>query len=312
MANIHSIFLHHLQDIQLKAKHAIAAVYQDELVIDPWSSHIGSGWTGICQGQNLEKAAVSISSVQASALPSSATALRPDLDGLPYSVTGLSIIFHPRSPLLPTSHANVRCFSVYKEDGSVIEWFGGGVDMTPYIPIEEDCQHWHQSLKAYIDRFEPTLYPSWKENCDQYFYLKHRQEPRGIGGIFFDDYKGFQSIEQTMGFVVGLLEWFLESHMLLAAKYQNQPYTQEQKAFQLWRRGRYVEFNLLQDRGTLFGLQAGGRVEAILLSLPPQVSWLYEGAELFSENNELLMCILNRYAADQTGLKKIDQTLEKA
>ena len=304
MTSSHQNFLHKLQEIQLRAQSSIASIYSDTLFIEPWASAIGYGLTGVCQGKNLEKAAVSISAVQAKCLPTAASALRKDLAGLPYKVAGLSMIFHPENPFLPTSHANIRCFTVYKKDGSVVRWFGGGVDLTPYFPIEEDCLHWHQSLKQYICQFEPLLYDRWKLDCDHYFYLKHRQEPRGIGGVFFDDYAGLGSPGQTEDFLVGLMEWFLTQNFLLAEKYEGKSYTLEQKAFQLWRRGRYAEFNLLYDRGTLFGLQAGGRAEAILLSLPPQVNWIYEGEKLFSENNELIVNLLKRYADDKSLLQK--------
>jgi len=297
-------FLDKLQSIQSQAQSSIADIYGDPLYIDPWISPIGYGLTGVCQGKSLEKAAVSISAVQAQSLPHAASVIRQDLAGLPYAVVGLSIIFHPNNPFLPTSHANIRCFTVYKKDGSVVKWFGGGVDLTPYFPIEEDCLHWHHSLKQYICQCEPLLYDRWKLDCDQYFYLKHRQEPRGIGGVLFDDYAGLESSSQTEDFLVGLVEWFLTQNFRLAKKYQEKTYTPEQKAFQLWRRGRYAEFNLLYDRGTLFGLQAGGRPEAILLSLPPQVNWIYEGDRSFNENNELLLNSLRRYAGDKKLLQK--------
>ncbi len=297
-------FIKKLANLQNQAQREIQSVYHDALSIQPWAIDMGYGLTGVCEGSLLEKAAVSISKIKGLSLPPSATEIRGDLAGYPYEVTGLSIIFHPFSPLIPASHANIRKFSVYKSSEEVVHWFGGGVDLTPFFPIEEDCQNWHRSLKDYVQSFEPELYDLWRAQCDDYFFLKHRNEPRGIGGVFFDDYKGHSSSEETENFLVGLITWFLDQNFALAQKYRDIPIQQVQKDFQLWRRGRYAEFNLLLDRGTLFGLQSGGRVESILLSLPPHVTWIYRGDEIFKENNDLLLKFLRGIRLESKILKK--------
>jgi coproporphyrinogen III oxidase len=299
--SIHNGFINKLQLLQKNAQKNIAQHYHDILEIHSWTSSIGYGLTGVCEGRFLEKAAISISVVSSESLPEAATLMRPHLIGRPYEVAGLSVVMHPLNPHLPSAHANIRCFEVITDKNTVLRWYGGGVDLTPYIPADQDSLDWHQALQLYIKKYDPSLklYDDWKNNCDRYFYLKHRKEPRGIGGVFFDDYEGLGDMESTESFLVGLIELFFEWNFYLADKYLQKNYSQHEKDFQCWRRGRYVEFNLLHDRGTLFGLQAGGRVEAILLSLPPNVKWIYNGDIVFKENNDLLLNHLDRHSCFQ-------------
>ena len=188
---------------------------------------------------------------------------------------GVSLVFHPHNPFIPTVHMNVRFFVASQDNLDDIWWFGGGMDLTPYYPFEEDVIHFHQTLKDGLDQFDEKLYPDYKKQCDEYFYLKHRNEPRGIGGIFFDDLNKFGFIK-TSNLVFSIGNLFLNAYMPIVQKRKNNEYTDEQKKFQLYRRGRYVEFNLLQDRGTLFGIQSKGRIESILMSMPPMVNWSYD------------------------------------
>ncbi len=243
---------------------------------DVWQ-HIegGGGKTRTLEGANvIEKAGVNFSHVQGKALPAAATAKRPELADRSFQALGVSIVVHPLNPYAPTSHANVRFIVAEKKDADPIWWFGGGFDMTPYYGFAEDCQHWHSTAKAACDPFGVDVYPRYKKLCDDYFYLKHRQEPRGIGGLFFDDLNqgGF---EHSFSFMRSVGDHFIQAYGPILEKRKAQSYTQKERDFQCYRRGRYVEFNLLYDRGTLFGLQSGGRTESILMSLPPQVSWKY-------------------------------------
>ena len=236
----------------------------------------GSGRSRILEnGHFLERGGVAFSHVKGNSLPGSATAHRPELAGRKFEAMGVSLVFHPRNPHVPTVHMNVRCFIAQQEGQPPIWWFGGGMDLTPYYGDESDCTHFHQTCKNALDPFDTSLHPKFKTWCDEYFYLKHRQEPRGIGGIFFDDFfaLGFEkSFEMTQS--VG--NAFLDAYMPIAKKHRDDPYTEEQREFQAFRRGRYVEFNLVFDRGTLFGLQSGGRTESILMSMPPIVKWGYQ------------------------------------
>lgn len=235
----------------------------------------GGGRTRIMtDGAAIEKGGVNFSYVYGDNLPSSATMMRPELKGCHFQATGLSLVIHPNNPFVPTSHANIRLFVAEKAGQAPIWWFGGGFDLTPYYGFTEDCVHWHQTAKQACEPFGPEVYPQFKKACDQYFYIKHRQEPRGIGGLFFDDLNQW-GFTQCFEILQSVGEHFLVAYQPILAKRKATPFTQAQKDFQLYRRGRYVEFNLIYDRGTLFGLHTQARTESILMSLPPQVSFKY-------------------------------------
>jgi coproporphyrinogen III oxidase len=239
---------------------------------DPWQREEGGGGLSrvIEEGRLFEKGGVLYSGINGRNLPPVVLQEHPEVQpGTPYFATGVSLILHPRNPYVPTVHFNVRYFEV----GPVF-WYGGGMDLTPYYPFREDCIHFHRTLKAACDRFDPGYYPRFKPWCDRYFYLQHRAEPRGIGGIFFnylqDDREG------GLDFILALGDAFLAAYGPIAGRRRDTPYGERERAFQALRRGRYVEFNLLYDQGTVFGLQSGGRTESILVSLPPQVQWRYD------------------------------------
>ncbi len=234
----------------------------------------GGGRSRVIQGNVIEKGGVNFSKVYGDKMPASATAHRPELAGRNFHALGVSLVIHPSNPYAPTSHANVRFFIAEKPGEDPIWWFGGGYDLTPYYGFEEDCQHWHQTAKAACEPFGAEVYPKYKKWCDDYFYLKHRQEPRGIGGLFFDDLNEW-GFEQSFAFMRSVGDSYLQAYTPILEKRKNTQYDEHQRDFQLYRRGRYVEFNLVYDRGTLFGLQTGGRTESILMSLPPLVKWKY-------------------------------------
>jgi coproporphyrinogen III oxidase len=265
--------------------------FGDDFLFENWSSSLGSGRTGVCQGSVIEKAGANVSFIKAPSLPQSASVKRPTLVGKPYEAVGLSIVLHPFNPNVPTAHFNIRCFEVTDNDGRKICWFGGGFDLTPYLPFPNQVIIWHRRTKDFLDSYDKKLYPSWKEQCDNYFYIKHRNEHRGVGGIFFDDFL-FHNKIKTIELGLGLANLFIDLYLDILEENKNIPFSEKQKEFQLWRRGRYVEFNLLYDRGTLFGLQSQGRIESILLSLPPVVQWTYEGDRYFKELNDSLLNIL--------------------
>ncbi len=243
-------------------------------LIDDWTSERGYGSTRVLShGAVFEKAGVNFSYVRGDSLPQAATAKRPELAGKPFEAMGVSLVVHPDNPYVPTSHANVRFICVHTDEPTW--WFGGGFDLTPYYPFEEDCIFWHQQAKAACDPFGEEIYPQFKRQCDAYFYLKHRQETRGIGGLFFDDYCE-QNFEHSFALMKSIGDHYLKAYQPIVAKRKNRPFTDREKQFQLLRRGRYVEFNLLYDRGTHFGLQFGGRIESILISLPALVRWDYD------------------------------------
>ena len=236
----------------------------------------GYGSTAILQdGQMFEQASVNFSEVSGEGLPESAQLGRPHLSGTPFYAMGLSLIVHPHNPYIPTTHMNVRLFFAVPKEGEPVWWFGGGFDLTPYYAFEEDCIYWHQIAKQACDPFGSELYSTFKKEADDYFYLPHRKEHRGIGGIFFDNYNT-GDFAQSFAFMQNVGNYFLTAYLPIVRKRKDHAYDVQQKAFQLLRRGRYVEFNLLYDRGTKFGLQSGGRVESILASLPPQVIWQYD------------------------------------
>lgn len=223
-------------------------------------------------------------------MPASATAHRPELAGRSFQALGVSLVIHPHNPYVPTSHANVRFFIAEKEGEDPIWWFGGGFDLTPYYGNDEDCISWHQTSKAACDPFGDNVYDKYKKWCDDYFYLKHRNEPRGVGGLFFDDLNEW-SFDKCFEFMQSVGNAYIQAYRPIVQKRKNEEYSELQRDFQLYRRGRYVEFNLVYDRGTLFGLQSGGRTESILMSLPPLVKWRYnwqpeegsEEAKLYSD-----------------------------
>ena len=236
----------------------------------------GSGITRvISDGSLFEKGGVNYSIITGDKMPKSATTLRPELEGRKYTALGISLVLHPDNPFIPTTHANVRFFIAEEKGKDPIWWFGGGFDLTPYYGFDEDAIHWHQTAKNACMSFGDKTYQDYKKWCDDYFYLNHRDEQRGIGGLFFDDLnKG--GFDQCFEFMKSVGNHFSKAYLPIVKKRMNTSYTDKQKEFQLFRRGRYVEFNLIQDRGTLFGLQSGGRTESILMSLPPSVKWSYQ------------------------------------
>lgn len=243
---------------------------------DHWQREEGGGGRShvLHDGAVFEQAGVNFSAVFGTQMPASATAQRPELAGRAFQAMGVSLVVHPRNPYVPTSHMNVRFFIAEKHGEPPIWWFGGGFDLTPYYPFEEDAVHWHQTAKNACDPFGANYYARYKQWCDEYFFLNHRQEARGIGGLFFDDLNvgGFK---HCFGFMQSVGEHYLQAYLPIVQKRKDTPYGERERDFQLYRRGRYVEFNLLYDRGTLFGLQSGGRTESILMSLPPLVKWRY-------------------------------------
>lgn len=252
---------------------------------DHWQhAEVGGGFSRILENGNiLEKTGVNFSHVQGKSLPVAATLKRPELKDAAFQALGVSVVVHPHNPYVPTSHFNVRFILVEKSDGSSHWWFGGGFDLTPYYGFEEDAIHWHTQAKNACEPFGKEIYLRFKKACDDYFFLKHRNEPRGIGGIFFDDLNEW-GFDKTFLFIQNVSEHYIRAYQPILAKRKNISFTEQEKNFQLYRRGRYVEFNLLYDRGTLFGLQSGGRTESILMSLPPEVNWKYnwqpeEGAD---------------------------------
>ncbi|MGN0922274.1 MAG: oxygen-dependent coproporphyrinogen oxidase [Cellvibrio sp.] len=247
-----------------------------KFVEDAWTREEGGGGRSrvLTNGAVIEKGGVNFSHVQGAAMPASATAHRPELAGRSFEAMGVSLVIHPSNPYVPTSHANVRFFIAEKEGEEPVWWFGGGYDLTPYYGFEEDVRAWHQTAKSACDPLGEHLYPKFKKWCDDYFYLKHRNEARGVGGLFFDDLNedGFDHAFAVMR-AVG--DSYVPAYVPIINKRKDTPYGERERDFQLYRRGRYVEFNLVFDRGTLFGLQTGGRTESILMSLPPLVRWDY-------------------------------------
>ena len=243
---------------------------------DQWQREEGGGGRSrvIEGGDVFEKGGVNFSHVHGDQLPPSATAARPELAGRSFEAMGVSLVIHPRNPYVPTSHANVRFFIAEKPGEEPVWWFGGGYDLTPYYGNEDDCRAWHHTARDACHPFGEEIYPRFKQWCDEYFYLKHRQEPRGVGGLFFDDFNEL-GFEQSFALMRAVGDSYTKAYVPIVERWVAQPYGEREREFQLYRRGRYVEFNLVFDRGTLFGLQTGGRTESILMSLPPLVSWRY-------------------------------------
>ena len=270
-----------LTGLQERITAAISAMDGGQFLADSWVKAPdeplqGSGLTKILEGGDIfERAGCGFSHVLGPRLPPSATQHRPELAGAPFEAMGVSLVFHPRNPYVPTVHMNVRMLAARAPDGSQVCWFGGGMDLTPYYGFDEDAVHFHSVCKQSVTPFGDDKYPRFKTWCDDYFFLKHRNEQRGVGGIFFDDFSenGFEggfALMQSVG------DAFLTAYLPIVERRVGMPYTQREREFQLYRRGRYVEFNLVWDRGTHFGLQSGGRTESILLSMPPHATWSYQ------------------------------------
>ena len=243
---------------------------------ETWERAEGGGGRSrvLTQGTVFEQAGVNFSHVFGDKMPGSATAHRPELAGRGFEAMGVSLVIHPLNPHVPTSHANVRFFIAEKAGEAPVWWFGGGFDLTPFYPVETDVVHWHQVAKQCCDVFGAEVYPKYKTWCDEYFYLKHRQETRGVGGLFFDDLNEW-GFAQSFAFMRSVGESYTKAYVPIVQARKDTSFTEAQRQFQLYRRGRYVEFNLVFDRGTLFGLQSGGRTESILMSMPPLVRWEY-------------------------------------
>lgn len=243
---------------------------------DNWTRAEGGGGRSrvLANGPVFEKGGVGFSHVFGSKLPSSATAHRPELAGKTWQAMGVSLVIHPRNPHVPTSHANVRFFIADPDGPNPVWWFGGGFDLTPFYPREEDAVHWHRVARDAVAPFGDDLYPRFKTWCDEYFYLKHRNETRGVGGLFFDDYNA-PGFERSFALMRAVGDAYLPAYLPIVERRKAEPHGERERDFQLYRRGRYVEFNLVLDRGTHFGLQSGGRTESILMSLPPLAAWTY-------------------------------------
>ena len=271
-----------LLGLQERITGAIAEIDGSEFVSDNWQKDPGellrgNGITKILEnGTVFERAGCGFSHVCGPKLPPSATQHRPELAGAPFEALGVSLVFHPRNPYVPTVHMNVRMLTATPlAGGEPVCWFGGGMDLTPYYGFDEDAVHFHQTCKDALLPFGTDKYPRFKHWCDDYFYLKHRQEQRGIGGVFFDDFSELGA-DQSFTMMQGVADAFLLAYLPIVKRRQHTPYGEREREFQLYRRGRYVEFNLVWDRGTHFGLQSGGRTESILMSMPPLASWSYQ------------------------------------
>ena len=236
----------------------------------------GDGRTQLIEdGALLERGGCNFSHVRGPQLPPSATQHRPELAGAPFEAMGVSLVLHPRNPHVPTVHLNVRMFAALPEGKLPVVWFGGGMDLTPYYGVEADAQHFHRSCRDALTPFGPDLHPRFKQWCDEYFFLKHRNEPRGIGGVFFDDFAEL-GFDRSFAMMRAVGDAFLPAYLPIVERRRDTAYGERERDFQAYRRGRYVEFNLVFDRGTLFGLQSGGRTESILMSMPPVVKWRYD------------------------------------
>lgn len=273
-------YLHALQDricASFEALEGGAVFTRDQWQRDAGSAlGAGGGDTRVLEGGSVfERAGVAFSSVSGSKLPPSATQARPELAGRSYRAMGVSLVIHPRNPYVPTAHANVRYFVAERPGHAPVWWFGGGFDLTPYYGFEDDARHWHATAHTACAPFGDDLYPRLKRWCDEYFFLKHRNEARGIGGLFFDDWHA-DGFARSFELMQSVGDHFLPAYIPIVERRRNTPYTDRERSFQLYRRGRYVEFNLVWDRGTLFGLQSGGRTESILMSMPPVVEWRYD------------------------------------
>jgi coproporphyrinogen III oxidase len=267
----------YLNDLHDRITSALEAIDSVKFRRDAWDRPEGGGGESriLTEGSVFERAGVSFSHVFGERLPPSASNLRPELAGAPFEAMGLSLVFHPRNPYVPTTHCNIRFLAAAPSAGKSAWWFGGGFDLTPYYPFDADVVHWHRTARAACEPFGADLYQKYKDWCDRYFFLPHRNETRGVGGLFFDDvdHGGF---EKSFGFLRSVGDHFLPAYLPLVERRKDLPYGDRERNFQLYRRGRYAEFNLLYDRGTLFGLQSRGRTESILMSMPPLARWQYD------------------------------------
>jgi len=271
--------LTYLQNLQAKIVEAIELVDGKNFLQDSWQRPEGGGGNSCMleNGNVFERAGIGFSHVLGTKLPPAASVAHPEAAGRPWEAMGVSLVFHPRNPYVPTVHMNVRFFVAKAQNTSEqdIWWFGGGMDLTPYYGFEEDAEHFHRTIKTAIDAFDSSYYPKFKKECDEYFFLKHRQEPRGIGGIFYDDFNEL-GFERSFDFHRAVGDVFLQAYLPIVQRRKDTPFGERERDFQAYRRGRYVEFNLIYDRGTIFGLQSNGRTESILLSMPPIVKWRYD------------------------------------
>ena len=271
--------LSYLQGLQARIIEALELVDGKTFLHDSWNRPEGGGGNScMLEGGNVfERAGVGFSHVLGNKLPPAATIAHPEAAGRGWEAMGVSLVLHPRNPYAPTVHMNIRFFiaKAAVESDEDIWWFGGGMDLTPYYGFEEDCEHFHRTNKTALDSFNASYYPKFKKHCDEYFYLKHRKEPRGIGGIFFDDFNEL-GFEQSFALQRAVGDSFLQAYLPILQRRKDTPYGEQERDFQAYRRGRYVEFNLVFDRGTLFGLQSNGRTESILMSMPPIVKWRYD------------------------------------
>ena len=272
-------------------------VFEDKSKIqdDVWhKKELGNGNSVVIDDGNFfDKAGINFSSISGKSLPESSVGNKSKSMGLPFFATGVSVVFHPKNPYIPTAHLNVRYFCTYKKNQVFEEWFGGGFDLTPYILDEEDCKRWHKGAKGVCGLVDDNFYKVSKKNCDEYFYIPHRKEHRGIGGIFYEK-KKFEQVDQGLNFSHKVAESFIENYVEIVNKHKSKKYNKEEKKFQRSRRGRYVEFNLTYDRGTLFGLQSGGRIESILMSLPNEVEWHYKFDEKLTDEQQKLYDVLKK------------------
>ena len=269
----------YLQGLQARIIESVELVDGKTFLHDGWQRPEGGGGNSCMleEGNVFERAGIGFSHVLGNKLPPAASVAHPEAAGRPWEAMGVSLVFHPRNPMVPTVHMNVRFFvaKASNETEKDIWWFGGGMDLTPYYGFEEDCAHFHRTNKEALAAFGEDLYPRFKKDCDEYFYLKHRQEPRGIGGVFFD-YFNELGFEQSFAMLRAVGDAFTQAYLPIVQRRKDTAYGERERDFQAYRRGRYVEFNLVFDRGTLFGLQSNGRTESILLSMPPIVKWRYD------------------------------------
>ena len=274
--NTHAVLLY-LQGLQARIVEALELVDGKTFLHDSWNRNEGGGGTSCLleEGNVFERAGVGFSHVLGNKLPPAATIAHPEAAGRTWEAMGVSLVLHPLNPFVPTVHMNIRFFVAEKEGEAPIWWFGGGMDLTPYYGFEDDAVHFHRTNKTALDAFDTNYYPQFKKHCDEYFYLKHRKEPRGIGGIFFDDFNAL-GFEQSFALQRAVGDSFLNAYLPILQRRKDTPYSEVERDFQAYRRGRYVEFNLVYDRGTLFGLQSNGRTESILMSMPPIVKWRYD------------------------------------
>jgi len=276
MINSNVVF-EYFNNLQTNIVETLQIVDGKNFINDSWQRKEGGGGTSCLleNGNIFERAGVGFSHVVGDKLPDSASAAHPEAANRKWEAMGLSLVLHPRNPYAPTVHMNVRFFIAKKEGLDDIWWFGGGMDLTPYYGFDEDAVHFHQTLKTMLDPYDKKLYSEFKKNCDEYFYLKHRKEPRGIGGIFYDDFNSL-GFDKSFNLNKSVGDVFLNAYLPILQRRKDIHFTEKERDFQLYRRGRYVEFNLIFDRGTLFGLQSNGRAESILMSMPPMVQWKYD------------------------------------